>query len=303
MDFGKVSDPDRVDLTLPRDHDDTTALLAATGGATAGTEIYVGCAKWGRSDWVGRLYPRGTKASQFLSIYVRNFNSVELNATFHQIPEAARMRGWAAKAPPGFHFCPKIYQGITHWQRLQGAERATEQFLRGVDGLGDRLGTIFLQLPPNFPPTRLDLLRAYLEAFPTERYELSVEFRHPDWFGDQSVYDETFAVLRELRVGAVLTDTPGRRDVLHQRLTKSEAFIRFVGSNLHPSDYRRLEEWATRIGSWIDRGIKRIYFFMHHPDEVHTPTLVTHFTRLLNERCGLSLSVPELVEKEPPLFA
>ena len=310
MDFGKVTDIDSVNFTLIEDHAETTHLLAAcktdssTGndGDTSKASVYVGCAKWGRPDWIGQFYPRGTKASQFLSHYARNFNCVELNATFHRMPEAARSRGWADQTAQDFRFCPKVYQSITHWLRLKGAEEATEQFLSGLDGFGSRLGTIFLQLPPNFPPKELSTLRTYLDAFPTKRYDLTVEFRHPGWFGDRVVYDETFTMLRERGVGAVITDTAGRRDVLHQRLTTPEAFIRFVGNNLHPSDYTRLDEWANRINAWISQGLQRLYFFMHHPDELHSPKLVTHFVRLLNERCGLSLTLPKLIGEEPTLF-
>ncbi|MCG8477686.1 MAG: DUF72 domain-containing protein [Spirochaetales bacterium] len=304
MDFGKVANPDDVDLTLPADHPDTGDVIAewaATRGATT-TEVYVGCAKWGRPDWVGQFYPRGTKAAQFLSLYARNFNCVELNATYHRMPGVQQTRGWAEQTAEDFRFFPKVFQGITHWKRLREAEEMTEEFLHGASGFGKRLGTIFLQLPPNFPPKQFDALRSYLEYFPAADYSLTVEFRHPEWFGDRSVYDETFAMLRELGVGAVITDTAGRRDVLHQRLTTPEAFIRFVGNNLHPSDYTRLDDWAGRIAEWIDGGARRICFFMHHPDELHSPKLVNHFVNLLNERCGLSLTVPRLIERQSSLF-
>ncbi len=310
MDFGKVANLDDLDLSLPGDHADTIQLLATPhvpeGVNPTGTKdqrLFLGCAKWGRSDWIGQLYPRGTKSACFLSVYAGNFNSVELNATYHQMPQAERMAGWAAQTGRDFLFCPKIFQGVSHWQRLKGAERLTTDFLRGVDGFGPHLGTLFLQLPPTFSPAGFDTLSTYLEAFPRDRYPLTVEFRHPAWFADVGVYDETFAMLREFGVGAVITDTPGRRDVLHQRLTVPEAFIRFVGGNLHPSDYSRLDDWANRIKVWLDNGIRRIYFFMHHPDELNSPVLVTHFAKLINEVCGLSLTVPTLLNNDPTLFS
>ena len=302
MDFGKVADPDRVDFTLPADHSDTAAVLAETRREGVSPEVYVGCAKWSRSDWIGQFYPRGSKASQFLSYYVQQFNSVELNATYHQMPDPGRIASWARQAPEGFLFCPKIYQGISHRQGLARSAAMTEQFLRGVKAFGSALGTIFLQLPPRFSPGQLPVLRDYLEAFPTNRYSLAVEFRHQGWFGDGGAFDEVFAMLKELNVDAVITDTSGRRDVLHQRLTGPQAFIRFVGNNLHPSDYRRLEDWAERIRGWLDGGLRRLYFFMHHPDELHSPKLVSYFIDLLNKRCDLELHVPRLIDSEPSLF-
>ncbi len=300
MDFGKVANPDEVDLSFPDDHKETTQIIAKNHDEAASPLLSVGCAKWGRADWIGQFYPRGTKASKFLSFYAQNFNSVELNATFHRMPDAGQTRSWASQSGEGFLFFPKIHQSITHWQRLKGAERATHEFLVGIDGFADHLGTSFLQLPPNFSPKAFTALRDYLEAFPTEHYRLTVEFRHADWFGDRGTYDETFALLREQGVGAVITDTPGRRDVLHLRLTTPEAFIRFVGNNLHPTDYTRLDDWVERINEWIKTGLRRIAFFMHHPDELHSPTLITYFLQRLNERCGLSLHVPKLLNEEGP---
>lgn len=301
MDFGKVANPDAVDFTFPPDHPDTARLLTSAGKDRS-AEVYVGCAKWGRSDWIGQFYPKGTKAAHFLAIYAHNFNCVELNATFHGMPDATRTRKWADQTPAEFRFFPKMYQGVTHWQRLTGAEAATEQFLRAMEGFGPKLGTIFIQLHPNFAPKLLPVLRAYLEWFPRSHYRLAVELRHPGWFGDTGVYDETFAMFRELGVGAVITDTSGRRDVLHQRLTTNEAFIRFVGNNLHESDYSRMEAWSDKIAGWIDRGLQRVAFFMHHPDEQHSPILVTHFALLLAERTGIALTIPKLITEPPSLF-
>lgn len=305
MDFGKVTDPNNVDFRFPPDHADTTRLLAADGAEPAETpsQVYVGCAKWGRPDWIGQFYPKGTKAAQFLSVYAQHFNCVELNATFHRMPEATQTQKWADQTGAEFRFFPKMYQGVTHWQRLnEGAQATTEQFLRGMDGFGRKLGTIFVQLPPNFAPKSADTLRSYLRAFPRAEYRVTVELRHPGWFGDPSVYDETFAMLHELGVGAVITDTSGRRDVLHQRLTTNEAFIRFVGNNLHESDYTRLQAWADRIDQWLKQGLRRVCFFMHHPDEQHSPTLVTHFAKLLAERTGVAIRIPALIQEAPSLF-
>jgi len=58
----------------------------------------------------------------------------------------------------------------------------------------------------------------------------------------------------------LLTDTAGRRDVLHQRLTSKTAFIRFVANDLHATDYKRMDEWITRLKNWIDNGLEEIYF-------------------------------------------
>ena len=66
MRFGKVDTEalDQTDLSLPKDHQDTAQLLATFPKSPP--KVYAGCAKWGRKEWVGSLYPEGTKDEDFL---------------------------------------------------------------------------------------------------------------------------------------------------------------------------------------------------------------------------------------------
>jgi uncharacterized protein YecE (DUF72 family) len=78
-------------------------------------KVYIGCAKWGREEWVGKIYPVGTKEKNFLDQYMNHYNSIELNATHYKIYGATGIGKWAAKANgKDFVFCPKMYQGVTH---------------------------------------------------------------------------------------------------------------------------------------------------------------------------------------------
>lgn len=56
------------------------------------------------------------------------------------------------------------------------------------------------------------------------------------------------------------------------------------------------------LAGWIDGGLQRVAFFMHHPDEQHSPTLVTHFAWLLAERTGIAVTIPKLITEPPSLF-
>lgn len=90
MEFGKVT-PDQLDqinFRLPPDHIATTALLQKQPASTPA--VWVGCAKWGRKDWVGKIYPKGTKDADFLKHYAKHFNCIELNATFYRMPTLAQ---------------------------------------------------------------------------------------------------------------------------------------------------------------------------------------------------------------------
>jgi len=299
MDFGRVENIETVDFTLPPDHADTAAILAA-GKSKRKDEpkVYVGCAKWGRKEWVGKIYPEKTAEKDYLKHYAKNYNCIELNAVHYRIPPESWVSKWKSLADKSFKFCPKIYQGISHIQRLKNTDRLNEIFLGSMDGFGENLGTIFLQLPPNFGPKNFPDVERYIRSFP-KNYSLAVEFRHPEWFKPSNVVEETFHLLKEEGVASVITDAAGRRDVLHQRLTSPLAFIRFVGNSLHPTDYSRVDDWIQRCKLWLDDGLHTLYFFMHHHDERYSPELSTYLIKQMNKVCGLKLQEPQWVGEMP----
>src|SRR5690606_32213328 len=98
MKFGQVEDPSRVDFTIPPTPKETIKLLHKES-AKKPFEAYVGCAKWNQADLKG-FYPRGTKDE--LPSYSRQFNSIELNATFYKSPSNQQVETWKAKTPQGF---------------------------------------------------------------------------------------------------------------------------------------------------------------------------------------------------------
>jgi uncharacterized protein YecE (DUF72 family) len=125
-----------------------------------------------------------------------------------------------------------------------------------------------------------------------------LEVRHPDWFGDAQERKDLFDTLRTLKIGAVITDTAGRRDCAHMQLTVPKAFIRFVGNSLHPTDYTRCDEWVKRIKYWLANGLKELYFFMHMHEEATSPDLTVYLVDKLNKQCGLQLKKPQFVKQE-----
>ena len=64
-----------------------------------------------------------------------------------------------------------------------------------------------------------------------------------------------------------ITDTPAKRDLLFPELTSTKTFIRFVGNDLHPTDFHRIELWVEKLKKWCDHGAEEIYFFIHMQDE------------------------------------
>ena len=294
MEFGRLKNVDTVDFSFPEDHRDTTEILTHNKSKVVTPEIFIGCAKWGRKDWVGQLYPKGTKEADFLKHYVKHFNSIELNALFYRLFPKSTVEKWANTAPDNFRFCPKFTNIITHLKRLDNVERETEALLDTYSAFGKKLGTSFIQLDERFPPKHFKKVQRYLQSLPQD-FDVAIEFRHTDWFKPIIEVEETYSLMKDLKVSSVITDTAGRRDVMHARLTTPKTFVRFVGNSLHPSDYKRIDDWVERIDSWLQQGLQTLYFFIHQHDELYSPKLSAYMIEKINKRCGLHLSPPKLI--------
>lgn len=110
--------------------------------------------------------------------------------------------------------------------------------------------------------------------------------------------DSYYSKLRELKIGTIITDTAGRRDVLHMQLTIPKAFIRFVGNSLHPTDYPRIDSWGQRFKKWKDAGIEEIYFFMHMHDEGKSPELTQYVVKSFNKSAKMELPEVKFVSSK-----
>ena len=286
MKFGNVDDPGLIDFTLPPDHIDTARVLNKVKDDNF-PDIYVGCAKWNKSDLKG-FYPKGVKNE--LEYYATQFNSVELNATFYRIFPAEQFSNWYEKTPPGFKFFPKLNQEISHWKRLNDVQAVVENYLYNVSNLKEKLGTIFLQMHNNFAPKDFDRVVGFVENWPKE-IPLAIEFRHTDWYTNDTVSNQLYDLLETNNISNVVVDTAGRRDLLHMRLTNPTAFVRYVGAN-HPTDHTRLDDWVKRLKEWQDQGIKEIDFFVHQNIEKESPLLSAYFIEKLNKELGCQLKIP-----------
>lgn len=295
MEFGRVpeSELDKVDFSLPKEPAANKKVLK--GKPAKNPKVYVGCAKWGRVEWLGKIYPLKTKEKDFLQHYVEHYNAIELNATHYKIYGEAGIRKWAEKAKgKDFVFCPKMYKGITHFGKLSGKNFITNEFFRGIVGFEKHLGPIFVQVSDAFSPKRKEELFTYLAELPKD-LQFFLEVRHPDWFAKENDREDMFAFLREHSMGAVITDTAGRRDCAHMHLTIPKVFIRYVGNSLHASDYTRTDAWIKRMKYWLDNGLQELYFFMHMHDEATSPELTVYLVDKMNKACGLGLIKPKFL--------
>lgn len=295
MKFGSTNNPGDLDLTLPDDHPQTKEVLADEGNSQK-LNLYVGCAKWNRKD-LNNFYPKGT--ADELTYYSSQFNCVELNATFYNIFDADQIKKWHDKTPEGFKFFPKVNRYISHLKWLNDIEESTDDFVDSIVHFKEKLGTTFLQLRGKFRPKFFDRVQNFIEYWP-EGIPLAVELRHPDWFAED-VAPDLYALFEEHDVANVITDTAGRRNLLHMRPTNNESFIRYVGAN-HPSDVQRLDDWVQRLSQWDKQGLENIHFFVHQNKERKSPQLAAYFIKQMNEATGTQLTVPEIGHRQGSLF-
>ena len=233
-------------------------------------QIRSGTSGFAFKEWKGVFYPEGTKDAGMLAYYATRFPTVEINNTFYRLPKESVLADWAAQVPDGFTFTIKASQRITHFARLKPEAAALVDYLvKATAVMGDRLGAILFQLPPNMRKDA-DRLRDFLARLPSGR-RFAMEFRHESWFDD-----DTVAALRDHDVAMVGIEQEDFTSPV--QATASWGYLR-----LHRFDYSAatLAEWATRLRTlgWNDAYV----FFKHDhvPDsEGSGPLAVEAFRRL-----------------------
>lgn len=295
MKFGQVPDPSIIDFTLPHPHPDTVKVLG--NQEAKDLDIYIGCAKWNRTDLKG-FYPRGTKDE--LTYYSTQFNAIEMNATFYGLPSPEQVEIWRDKTPADFKFFPKIINTVSHYRRLINVDDVVTQYATSILNFNEKLGMVFLQLHDNFKPKNWDRLESFVKKWPQE-LPLAIELRNEEWFSDDTIFEETCSLFKAHNITNILVDTAGRRDMLHMRLTTPTAFVRYVGANAE-SDYTRLDDWINQIEQWKTQGLQHLYFFVHQNVEKASPLLSAYFIEKLNTRLGVNLTIPKMTKETPTLF-
>ncbi|HEX6482015.1 MAG TPA: DUF72 domain-containing protein [Ktedonobacteraceae bacterium] len=254
--------------------------------------FYIGCPMWGYKEWVGNFFPARTPAGDFLRLYSRRMTTVEGNTVFYAIPSAETVARWRSETPSTFRFCPKIPRTISHVSRLDMGKNEILFFADRMRGLKERLGPMFLQLPPAFAPGHISQLQAFLDFWPTD-LRLAVEVRHPEFF--QEAHAVTLNnLLSQHRVARVMMDTRpiqvGSNEetrVLQARerkpnlplqisITTDFTFVRYIGHPRMEVNIPFFNGWAEQMTEWLRQNIT-LYVFCHCPFEVHSPVLCSMF--------------------------
>jgi uncharacterized protein YecE (DUF72 family) len=250
--------------------------------------IRIGTQGWNYDSWVGPFYPDGTRAPDYLALYARAFDTVEVDSTFYAIPASKVVRGWAARTPNNFLFALKLPQEITHEKRLRGAEDASALFFDRARELGSKLGPVLIQLGPDFGPSELPALAAYLPTLPRD-IQVAIEFRDRRWINDGVI-----ALLAEFHVALALTDARWiqRKTMLAlaARPTADFAYVRWMGPDRDIVDYSRLQFDRTReIEQWSEallmliQKVTAVYGYVNNHFAGHSPASARQLQRLFGQ--------------------
>jgi uncharacterized protein YecE (DUF72 family) len=224
----------------------------------ATSRILIGTSGWSYRHWRGVFYPEDLPAREWLRFYAARFPAVELNTSFYRTPAATSFERWREAAGPGFVFAVKANRYITHTKRLRDPADPVAREMRTVEPLGDALGPILLQLPPDLPLDR-DRLRGLVEQLPQDK-RFAVEFRHASW---EDV--EVYRVLGEHGVAVCLHDWRGRAwPATAAENGASLTYVRFhgpTGGYTGRYDEATLARWAERCDRWRAEGRDVFCFF------------------------------------------
>jgi uncharacterized protein YecE (DUF72 family) len=233
-------------------------------------ELWVGTSGYAYPQWKGGFYPEGLPAREFLRYYGTRLAAVEINNTFYRMPKASVLAAWAEQVPEGFRFVLKAPQRITHIKRLKDAGEEVGYLLRTSETLGERLGPLLFQTPPNLKQD-LGRLESFLDLFIDEAPP-AFEFRHPSW------QDEPVLALLRARGCALCVADTDEAPAAEVSVTARWGYLRLRRALYEDA---ALAAWAARVAA---TGWERAYVFFKHEDEPTGPRYAERFRELAADR-------------------
>lgn len=217
--------------------------------------VLVGTSGWQYRDWRGRFYPPRLPQRLWLEHHAAHWSTTEVNNSFYRLPAREVVASWRARTPSDYVVTVKASRFLTHVKRLTEPQEPVARLLDRVSALGDRLGALLVQLPPDLQ-VRLDRLDETLRCFPAGT-RLVVEPRHDSWWVPE---------VRELlaRHGAALCWADrGSRPVAPLWRTAGFGYLRLHaggGPDLWSYDEAVLARWADLLcQTWSDDETVYVY--------------------------------------------
>lgn len=227
--------------------------------APAAKQFWIGTSGWSYDHWTDVLYPPGLPVGERLACYVKHFHSVEINSPFYRWPGESAFERWQQRLPPDFQMSVKAPRGLTHGARLYAPERWLMRILPGLRALGERLGVLLVQLPPQME-CDLPRLEYFLRRLPPG-LRTAVELRHPSWNRE-----ETYALLETCGAAYCVMSGAGLPCVL--RATAPFVYVRLHGPDpeyLYAGSYSddSLRWWTERLREWQGSG-RDVYAYFNN---------------------------------------
>jgi len=224
--------------------------------------LHLGTIGWSYNFWKGSFYPARTASENFLAYYATRFDTVEVDNTFYRIPNREAVERWKDQTPQNFTFSLKFPGIITHVKRLKDCRRETDLFLERAVLLGEKLGPLLLQFPPDFGVEHLGDLAGFLHKLPKpNRYV--VEVRDKDFFTE-----DFFSVLKSNNVALAWVDRPGTpeleimtSDFLYVRWEGDRKKVKGIIGKIENDTRESLAAWTERIKPYLRRGLPLFGYF------------------------------------------
>ena len=168
------------------------------------SDLLIGTSGYDYPEWKGVFYPENLKRKDFLIFYVTQFNALELNNTFYNMPTAERLLSFYERSEGRLNFSVKANRLLPHeigtdWQT---AAKDFKEALEPLCGKGV-LSAVLFQLPESFHYANNN--RIYLAKLIAEfdGFPVMIEFRHKEW-----IRESVFEGLEKRKAGIVFCDMP-----------------------------------------------------------------------------------------------
>lgn len=246
-------------------------------------KLYIGTSGYDYPHWGnGIFYHSGLPADKWLEFYSRQFNSVELSATAHHLPEAAAVMTWLKATPREFRFTVKGSSYITHIKRLKDAGEPLEMMAANLKALKPKIACFLWQIPAGFKKDNqglADFCSLLKRTRPFAESGHVFEFVDASWFcGD------VYRVLKDHRCCLCFTDPP--EEPGEWAVTTDFIYLRFNGGKaFYNSQYSRneLEQLAGKVRAFRDQ-VHTVYAFFNNDEQGFAAYNAQTFRMLLLER-------------------
>jgi len=229
---------------------------------------WIGTSGFQYAEWKGNFYPADLPAAKMLPFYAERFPTTEINYTFHRIPSSKTIDNWKTLTPENFRFALKAPQKITHWSKLRECGDTMRYFHDVTSALGEKLGPVLFQLPPNFKKDTF-VLADFVNCIPTGM-RCAFEFRHESWFTD-----DVWEIFKSRNVALCLAETEEFQTP--RTITADYGYLR-----LRREDYTtsQVEEWSEYVRqqekAWSDT-----FIYFKHEEAGIGPKLAKQIVDLL----------------------